>query len=170
MRRLSIFLIALLAILLTSSCRSTKSMTETVEKDSLVQTSNLQVGASVITDSNTEEEDSMEVFTVTIITEYDTAKADSAGNSPVARQTKVLQTKRKGSKKGKETTTKQNISATKEESANQVKQSNNKRESTVAETKQPLYYAYILYGVAFVILMAVLAYWVFTKYRAERPH
>ena len=169
MRHLSFILTVLLVIFLSASCRSTKHLTEEVVDDSLAQTSNVQIGVTTTTETTVEEEDSTEVFTVTIITEYDTAKADSTGKSPVLRKTKVLETKRKGSKKAQDTTTKQNISATKEESANQVNHKYNKREDTKAETKQPLYYAYLMYGVALVLLMAVLAYWVFSKYRAGRP-
>ena len=170
MKKMTIYCLAFFTVaLLLASCRSSKTVVEEEKKDSLVQTSNVQVDIQTTTETKTNEDDSTEVFTVTIITEYDTAKADSTGKSPVLRQTQITESKRKGSKKAQETTTKQNISATKEESANQVTQSKTRRENTKTETKQPLYYAYILYGVALVILMAILAYWVFTKYRAARP-
>lgn len=110
-----------------------------------------------------------ETTIIAVITEYDTDKVNEHNNSPVKTPDGYLSHKKKGSKKNKETQKENNISATKEESANKVTNENNRREDTKAETKQPFYYAYILYGVAFVILMAVLAYWVFTKYRAAKP-
>lgn len=56
------------------SCRSSKTVVEEEKKDSLVQTSNVQVDIQTTTETKTNEDDSTEVFTVTIITEYDTAK------------------------------------------------------------------------------------------------
>lgn len=73
------------------SCRSSKTVVEEEKKDSLVQTSNVQVDIQTTTETKTNEDDSTEVFTVTIITEYDTAKADSTGKSPVLRQTQITE-------------------------------------------------------------------------------
>ena len=135
-------LISVLLIFSASSFRSTSKVTESATNETTINA---------------------------VITEYDTDKVNEHNNSPVKTPDGYLSHKKKGSKKNKETQKENNISATKEESANKVTNVNNRREDTKAETKQPFYYAYILYGVAFVILMAVLAYWVFTKYRAAKP-
>lgn len=135
-------LISVLLIFPASSFRSTSKVTESATNETTI---------------------------IAVITEYDTDKVNEHNNSPVKTPDGYLSHKKKGSKKNKETQEENNISATKEESANKVTNENNRREDTKAETKQPFYYAYILYGVAFVILMAVLAYWVFTKYRAAKP-
>lgn len=151
------------------SCRSTSKVSDCLINETQVENSNQSLLDVRTETSNTFIEDSSETVSFTIITEYDTEKVDANGQSPVKRTTATMTGKKKGSKKKGATETKQNISATKEESANQVKQENNRREDTKAETKQPLYFSYILFGVAFVILMAVLAYWVFSKYRAGKP-
>lgn len=135
-------LISVLLIFSASSFRSTSKVTESATNETTI---------------------------IAVITEYDTDKVNEHNNSPVKTPDGYLSHKKKGSKKNKETQKENNISATKEESANKVTNVNNRREDTKAETKQPFHYAYILYGVAFVILMAVLAYWVFTKYRAAKP-
>lgn len=163
------FVIVLLVCISMCSCRSTSKVSECVTNGTLKVTTNdkvLDVKSEV---SNVAVDDSSETVSITIITEYDTDKVDANGQPPVKRKTATVTGKKKGSKKKGTTETKQNISATKEESAEQVIQENNRREDTRAETKQPLYFSYILFGVAFVILMAVLAYWVFTKYRAAKP-
>lgn len=151
------------------SCRSTSKVAEQVVNQELAVESNEKLLDCTSVTSTTSGEDSSETVSITITTEYDTDKTDENGKSPVKRTTTVIKGKKKGSKNNTTTEAKQNISATKEESANQSTQENNRREDTRAETKQPLYLSYILFGVAFVILMAVLAYWVFTKYRAARP-
>lgn len=151
------------------ACRSTRHVAEEFSVDSLKQSSKEMSSAASSENSTIEETDSSDTFVWTITTEYDTSKADSTGKSPVLRTTKQLAVKHSGKKKKNETSKNENISATKEESAEQFHKNNNRREDTKAETKQPLYYSYILYGVALVILMAVLAYWVFSKYRAARP-
>ncbi len=160
----------LVLVFILGACRSSRHVSEDFSADTLSQSSKSSVDATSAEESHTTETDSSEVFVWTITTEYDTSKTDSNGISPLFKTTKTLTIKRTSKKKEKETSKKENISATKEESANQVHSTSKKRESTKAETKQPLYYAYILGGVALVILMAILAYWVFTKYRAARPH
>ncbi len=160
----------LVLVFFLGACRSSRHVSEVFSTDTLSQSSKMSVDATSAEESHTTETDSSEVFVWTITTEYDTSKTDSNGISPLLKTTKTLTIKRTSKKKEKETSKKENISATKEESANQVRTTSKKRESTKAETKQPLYYAYILGGVALVILMAILAYWVFTKYRAARPH
>lgn len=162
-------LLSILLIFSVSSCRSTSKVTESATNKTTNVVSNEKVEDISSVTNQSVQEDSSETTILTVITEYDTDKIDEHGNSPVKRQTATLATKKKGSKKNNETQKENNISATKEESANNVTNENNLREDTKAETKQPLYYAYIIYGVAFVILMAVLAYWVFTKYRAAKP-
>lgn len=155
--------------LVLCSCRSTSKVSDCLINETKVENSNQSLLDVTTETSNTSKEDSSETVSITIITEYDTDKVDENGQSPVKRKTTVMSGKKKKSKSNTATEKKENISATKEESANQVKQENNRREDTKAETKQPLYFSYILFGVAFVILMAVLAYWVFSKYRAGKP-
>lgn len=169
MRRTLHFVLLLGAVLFLIACRSSRSASESVSVDSLSQSSKTAVDVASTEHSRTVEQDSSDMYVWTVTTEYDTSKADSTGKAPVLRQTKSLSVKRSGRRKQNEKSKNENISATKEESATQVNKSNNKRERVKAETKQPLYCAYIIYGVALVILMAVLAYWVFTKYRAARP-
>lgn len=156
-------------VCILGACRSSRHVTENISVDSASQSSKSSVDAALTETSHTEETDSSDTFVWTITTEYDTSKADSTGKAPVLRTTKSLAVRYSGKKKKNETSKNENISATKEESANHLTRNNNKRESTKAESKRPLYYSYVLYGVALVILMAVLAYWVFTKYRAARP-
>lgn len=158
-----------LVILSVCSCRSTSKVTENVVDETLNVTNSEKVDDVTSVTSNSVREDSSETVSLTFIIEYDTDKVDEQGKSPVKRTTAALTTKKKGSRNDTKTQKEQNISATKEESAEQVKQENNRREDTRAETKQPLYISFILFGVACVILMAVLAYWVFTKYRAAKP-
>lgn len=169
MRRLLYLVLLLNAVLLIVACRSSRSASESVTVDSLSQSSKAAVDRASTEHSRNVEQDSSDVYVLTITMEYDTSKADSTGKAPVLRQTKSLSVKHSGRKKENEKSKNENISATKEESATQLNKSNNKREHAKAEIKQPLYCAYIIYGVALVILMAVLAYWVFTKYRAARP-
>lgn len=159
----------LVLVFFLGACRSSRHVSEDFSTDSLSQTLSTSVNAASTKESHTAETDSSETFVWTITTEYDTSKTDSNGLSPLLRMTRTLTIKRTCKKKEEDTSKKENISATKEESANQVHSKSHKRESTKAETKQPLYYAYLLGGVALVILMATLAYWVFTKYRAARP-
>lgn len=169
MKNIHIIAILLAAFFLVA-CRSTKHVTESQSVDSVSLSSKTAVDAESAAISHTEERDSSTTFVWMITTEYDTSRADSTGKAPVLRQTKSLAIKQHGKRKNDDITTNEKISATKEESAKQLTRKDNKRESTKAETKQPLYWSYILYGVALVILMAILAYWVFTKYRAARPH
>ncbi len=158
----------LVLVFILGACRSTRHVSEEFSVNSLKQSSKDTSSAALSEKSTTEETDSSDIFVWTITTEYDTSKADSTDKAPVLRTTKQLTLKHSGKKKKNETSKNENISATKEESANEFHSNNNRREDTKAETKQPLYYSYILYGVALVILMAVLAYWVFSKYRATR--
>lgn len=167
--RKSCSLPVILMVFAVCSCRSTSKVTEIVTDETLNVTSNEKVDDVTSVTSNSVCEDSSETVTITVVTEYDTDKTDEQGRVPVKCTIATLTTKKQGYKDETKTQKEQNISATKEESAEQVKNENNRREDTRAETRQPLYYSYILFGVAFVILMAVLAYWVFTKYRAAKP-
>ena len=151
------------AALLFVACGSSRRATENVSVDSASVSSQATIDAVSSELSRTEEHDSSDVYVWTITTEYDTSKADSTGKSPILRQTESLAVKHSGRKKRNDTKRNENISAT------EFHGNTNKRENTRAESKKPLYYSYIIYGVALVILMAVLAYWVFTKYRAARP-
>ncbi len=165
---LSIAYIVVLVFIL-GACRSSRHVSEVSVTDSLSLSYKSAVDATNTEKMYKQETDSVETVFWTITTEYDTSKADSNGVSPLLRKTKTLTIKRSNKKRTEQILKNENISANKEESANQLHKKSNKRESTKAETKQPLYYAYLLGGVALVILMAILAYWVFTKYRAARP-
>lgn len=169
MNRITYMFCLLSAALLFVACGSSRRASENVSVDSASVSSQATIDAVSSELSRTEEHDSSDVYVWTITTEYDTSKADSTGKSPILRQTESLTVKHSGKKKENDTKRNENISATKEESAKEFHGNTNKRENTRAESKKPLYYSYIIYGVALVILMAVLAYWVFTKYRAARP-
>lgn len=162
-------LISVLLIFSASSFRSTGKVTGSATNKAINVVSSEKIENISSETTQSVQEGSSETTIIAVITEYDTDKVNVHDNSPVKTPYGYLSHKKKGSKKNKETQKENNISATKEESANKVTNENNRREDIKAETKQPFYYAYILYGVAFVILMAVLAYWVFTKYRAAKP-
>lgn len=169
MNRILYTVLMLVLVFSLGACRSSRHVSEDFSTDTLSQSSSVSANVASMEESHTAETDSSETFVWTITTEYDTSKTDSNGVSPLLRTVRTLKIKRAYNTKKEDTSKKENISATKEESANQVHSKSHKRESTKAETKQPLYYAYLLGGVALVILMAILAYWVFTKYRAACP-
>lgn len=159
----------LLWVVSLGACRSSRHISEGFSVDSLSQSQKVTIDKASTEENDIVVTDSSELFVWTITTEYDTSKTDSNGIAPLLKTIRTLAIKRSGKKQEENTLKKENISATKEESANELQRMYNKRESTKAETKQPLYYTYLACGVALVILMAILAYWVFTKYRAVHP-
>lgn len=124
-----------------------------------------------------EAEDSAEVWMFTTTSWYDTARADSNGIAPLLKHETVASVSlrgahSRGNAKGLFSsdnrgnlalTSQENIeSGVSAETANRV---TTERTNTVSNTK-PI--TYVAAGVVLAILMAVLAYWVFTKYRATR--
>ncbi|MBQ8709376.1 MAG: hypothetical protein IJ550_02175 [Bacteroidaceae bacterium] len=179
----------LICFLLLVSCGSVKkAVKEDIDQTSHVESSateqekveiNASSEQSAIAETTTSEQtnDSTETMTVRETTWYDTSKVDSNGVSPVLKTEKqtsityhgrrnVKDTENKGrsNEKQQSSATVQN-SAKKEESAESAKKSQIQRDVTATETKQLQYLSWVLPGIAFVILAAVLAYWVFTKYR-----
>ncbi len=156
-------------ILILSSCGSSKHVSGIDEKQKVdIDAISCLLSGLETVQTITDEGNLHEIVEIET-TVYDTSRLDSlSGTHPVLSKTKATKTREKGDKKTSETSQKANISATNEESAkiNQVK--NEKREIATAETKQPLYLSYILLGIASVVLVCVLAYWVFSKYRAEK--
>lgn len=168
MRKVQMLYVCFIVMML-ASCHVNKHMAEQASSvDSVsvsVTNTTEQASTSVV---SIREADSTTLFVYTVTTEYDTSKADSNGVAPVLKKVEAYISRMTGHKKEKDCQDNIKISATKEESANQVNIKNNKREYSKAESKQQLYWSYVLYGVALVVLMAILAYWVFTKYRATR--
>lgn len=161
-------LLAILSVALLFSCGSAKHayVSEENVKSSKVSAStvmeSIETGLKSILESGMEESVTVET------TIYDTSRYDSvSGVSPVLSTTKTTKSKKKDSKKTSETTKSANVSAASDETANTVVSTEKHGDKSVAETKQPLYISSILFGLAFVILVCILAYWVFTKYRAK---
>lgn len=156
-------------VLLLSSCGSSKHISDFDEKQKVdIDAVSCLLSGLETVQTVTDEGELREIVEIET-TVYDTSRLDSlSGTHPVLSKTKTTKTREKGDKKTSKTQKNANISATNEESAkiNQVK--NEKREVSATETKQPLYVSYILLGIASVVLVCVLAYWVFSKYRAEK--
>lgn len=179
----------LLCLLLFTSCGSIKkNVKEDVEHTMNVVSSTTE--QSVVTDSTSSESTVTKVTTTTeqtndssetiIIREtiwYDTSKADSNGVAPVLmkenvtsitsngrKTTKDCEDQSESEEKKKSSTTIQS-SANKEESAESAYKSKKQSDTSATETKQLQYLSWVLPGIAFVIIAAILAYWVFTKYR-----
>ena len=152
-----------LCLLLLASCGSYKKAV----KEQTSQT-------STVNSSSTE------TVTVTHTTWYDTSRVDSNGVAPVLKEETVTSTTRhgkrttKGSDERKDSDEKSqsqtNIenSATTEESAVSVSTSSKTKDVSASETKQVQYTSWALFGLGFVIISAILAYWVFTKYRQRK--
>ena len=181
-----------LSLLLLMSCGSFKKAVK--EESSQVtsvtssSTENTQVQSSVtsesqstsVTTTSEQIDDSTETVTITHTTWYDTNKVDSNGVAPVLKEETVTSTTRhgkrttKGSDERKESDEKSqsqtNIenSATTEESAASVSTSSKTKDVSASETKQVQYTSWVLFGLGFVIISAILAYWVFTKYRQRK--
>jgi hypothetical protein len=124
--------------------------------------------------------DSSETVVIRETTWFDTSRTDSNGVSPVLRKERVTSLTRHGKRSDKGSEDKSNTegrqknsatiknSAKTEESAASENRSETKKDTSTSETKQVAYLSWLLFGLAFCILMAVLAYWVFTKYRQRR--
>ena len=182
----------IVCLLLLTSCGSVqKAVKEDISQTSTVtssSTENRQTVTSATSESSqtqvstTQEQvdDSTETVTVTHTTWYDTSKADSNGVAPILKEETVTSKTRHGKRSTKGSEEKNNTedksqssststnSATKEESAESDLKSKTEKDTSMTETKQFAYLSQVLYGLAFCILMAVLAYWVFTKYRQRR--
>lgn len=162
-------LLLFLSVMLISSCGSAKQACVAEEKQEISGMAASDVLEDIETKLLSILESDMEENMTVETTVFDTSRFDSlSGKSPVLSKTKATKSKKKGSKKTSEASKKANISATNEESANLNITTENHREKSVAETKQPLYMSRILLGLAAVVLVGILAYWVFTKYRAEK--
>ena len=181
-----------LSLLLLMSCGSYKkavkeesSQTTTVNtsttETSQVQTSVTSESQSTsVTSTKEQVDDSTETVTVTHTTWYDTSRVDSNGVAPVLKEETVTSTTRhgkrttKGSDERKDSDEKSqsqtNIenSATTEESTVSVSTSSKTKDVSASETKQVQYTSWALFGLGFVIISAILAYWVFTKYRQRK--
>lgn len=179
----------LLCFLLLASCGSIKkSVKEDTDQTLNVVSSTVGQGqatqdtsseSSIKTVTSTTEQSSDDTETITIIetTWYDTSKVDSNGVSPVLKTenlTNITHNKKKSEKdsegqsdseeKKKSSTTVQ-TSVNKEESAESAYKNTTQKDSHVTETKQLQYLSWVLIGLAVLVLSAILAYWVFTKYR-----
>lgn len=181
-----------LGLMLLVSCGSYK---KAVKEDSSQVTSvtsskteNSQMQSSVtseskstsVTTTSEQVDDSTETVTTTHTTWYDTSKVDENGVAPVLKEETVTSTTRhgkrttKGSDERKDSDQKSQSktdvqkSATTEESAVSVSKSSKTKDVSASETKQVQYTSWALFGLGFVILSAILAYWVFTKYRQRK--
>ena len=184
--------ILMFGLLLLMSCASYKKAvkedssqtstvtTSTTENTQAVTTSTSESSVTQVTTTQEQVDDSTETVTITHTTWYDTSKTDSSGVSPVLKEETITSTTRHGkrSKKGSDerkdsdeksqSQTDVQKSATKEESAESVLTSSKTKDVAASETKQVQYFSWALFGLAFVIITAILAYWVFTKYRQRR--
>lgn len=182
----------LCCLLLLVSCGSIKKTTEegisqTLNKASSITEERLaDVNAfsaqSVIAEESTSEQtsDSAETMTIYETTWYDTGKADSKGFSPVLKTEKRTSItyhgkhtvkgsdNKESSEEKRQSSTNIQNSAKSEEAAESENKSQTKGDASVTETKQLQYISWGLPGLALVIIAAVLAYWVFTKYRQQK--
>ena len=157
----------MLPVMLLYSCGSAKQAYVSDEKEETSKVSASTVMESIETELKSILESGMEESVTVETTIYDTSRYDSvSGVSPVLSTTKATKSKKKDSKKTSETTKNANVSAGNEVTAKSNVSTEKHGEKSVAETKQPLYVSRILLGLAAVILVCILAYWVFTKYRA----
>lgn len=179
----------LLGLMLLASCGSyNKAERQQTDQTSTVtssSTENMQAVTNAssessetqVSSSQVQTDDSTETVTVTKTTWYDTSRTDSNGVAPVLKEETVTSMTRRGKRttqgseqrkdsdsKSQSQTTVQN-SATKEESAKSDIRTTTTKDVSASETKQVQYTAWMLFGIAFVIIAAVLAYWFFSKYR-----
>jgi len=185
MRNLNVLLLALLLV----ACGTTKKSSKEIVKETNSLTSSLSLEDSVIAEiqkstqtslqqtSFLDVDDSTEIWTVTTTSWYDTEKADSNGVAPLMKQetvrSAVFHGKRSKGQSGNAllSETKSNLTLTSQEkvesgvSAEKVTKTSTQNKSSATNTRSIIYVAA---GMVFTILMAILAYWVFTKYRAER--
>lgn len=181
----------LFCLFVFSSCGSAKK----VVKQSIDQTStetysntvqgtadvNVSTGLSSAIEAATYEqtEDSTATLVIKKTLWFDTSHCDSLGVTPVLREETVTSLTCHGKRTNKGSKDKSNAegksnsfatinySANKEESAVSTNRCKTEVAKSLAETKQLAYTSWMLYGLAACILMAILAYWVFTKYRAR---
>lgn len=161
-------LLAILSVALFFSCGSAKHAYVSEENVESSKVSASTVMESIETGLKSILESGMEERVTVETTIYDTSRYDSvSGVSPVLSTTKATKSKKKDSKKTSETTKNANVSAGNEVTAKSNVSTEKHGEKSVAETKQPLYVSRILLGLSAVILVCILAYWVFTKFRAK---
>ena len=182
----------LLCLLLFASCGSyNKAVRQESSQVSSVTSSSTENTQAVSNASNESSEstvttmqknidDSTETVTVTKTTWYDTSRTDSNGVAPVLKEETVTSTTRHGKRetvssekrkdKDEKSQSETNVqkSATKEESAESVSVNSTAKDVSASETKQVQYTSWALFGLGFAIIAAILAYWVFTKYRSRR--
>ena len=179
----------LLCLLLLASCGSMKKtvkedtdqtlnvVSSTVEQGQATENTSSESSVTTVTTTTEQTSDDTETITIRETTWYDTSKVDSNGVSPVLmteNQTTITHNKKKTEKdtedqsdteEKKETTTTVQTSANKEESAESAYKNTTQKDASATETKQLQYLSWVLLGLACLDLAAVLAYWVFTKYR-----
>ena len=162
------------------SSQTSSVTSSTTENTQAVTTVTSESSQTQVTTTQENVDDSTETVTVTHTTWYDTSRADSNGVAPVLKEETVTSTTRhgkrttKGSDERKDSDEKSqsqtNVqkSATKEESAESVLTSTKTKDMSASETKQVQYTSWALFGLGFVIIAAILARWVFSKYRLRR--
>lgn len=162
-----ISILVLVCCLVMTSCHTKKNVVKEANDITAVDVAKSEVLTEVISSTDTEEDESSEVTVRVVTTEYDTSRLDSSGNAPVIRKTETDIVKNKGKKTNTNTKVKNNISATKEESAKKTQHQQKQDEQVKSEKGLPLGIILILCAAAFIILACVLAYWFFSKYRAK---
>lgn len=99
---------------------------------------------------------------------FDTSRYDSTTNtSPIA---KIVRGERKKNEKGSGTASTNkdiNQSYTQESTASKNTSVKQSREAAAAETKMPFYLAFMVCAGVLAVLVGILAYWVFSKYRGR---
>lgn len=181
-----------LCLLLLISCGSyqktenqqndqTSVVTSSITVKTLAESNVLsELSETIAKTTNEHTDDSTETVIVKETVWYDTSRADGNGSSPVLRKETITSTTRHGKHTSNDSaertedtgkclsTTNVHNFATKEESAESASRSRTEKDTSAAETKQLAYTSRVLCGLAFFILAAILAYWVFTKYRQCR--
>lgn len=182
----------LLCLLLLASCGSVKKVTKedfnqttdivsstAEEKQVSIKTSSEQSSVTKTT-ANVQMDSRTETLSVLETTWYDTSRTDSTGVAPVLKTEKqksithygkhIAKDTEKGSRNGEKQQSSTIIQdfANKEETVESTNKSQTQKDVSSTETKQLQYMSWVLPGLALVILAAVLAYWVFTKYRQRK--
>ena len=187
-----ISLISWFAIFVLVSCGSSRSLSkEKVNEKVVSATRNDSIGettreknSSILTEStdssNREKEEEKtdsqykEVLTITETTIYDTSSTETIKQTKVEKFASSSNVKAKVTSvtKNKETALakeeKRDSTKSTKQYANEEKKERNvesDKKQSISESKQILYIALVLFGIVLVIIVGVLAYWVFSKYR-----
>ncbi|MBR5592851.1 MAG: hypothetical protein IKW46_02140 [Bacteroidaceae bacterium] len=157
-------LFAIIFCLLLISCGTTKKNATETTVATITTVTTTEVSEEKH-EASTEVTDEYEVVTeTTVTTKFDTNKVDSNGAPVIESRVEKTVQKSRGSNNTKQTNTTNNISATKEENVNENTNTENVVHEEKEESKQMKYAAELFFGIAFLVL-AILAFWVFTKYR-----